>query len=317
MGEKVEQFGQQTLGEMARVVVGQTEIIEQILAAILVGGHVLLEGVPGLAKTLIAKALAYILDVDFHRIQFTPDLMPSDIVGTEVFDMEQRVFLTRKGPIFAGVLLADEINRTPPKTQAALLEAMQERQVTIGKEQFELPPLFTVLATQNPIEFEGTYPLPEAQLDRFMVKVRIEYPSSEEELQILALFDEGKNPFDFAAMQLRTLFSTEDVLACRREVTSVIVKPEVLEYILSLVHQARSSPRVTLGPSPRAGIALLLVSKAFAALSGRDFVTPDDVQAVVYPVLRHRIILTPESEIEGVTEEDIVRVAVEAVKVPR
>jgi len=303
--------------EMAKVVVGQVDVIDQILVALLAEGHVLLEGVPGIAKTLIARTLALTISTDFNRIQFTPDLMPSDVIGTNVFDPSSGKFSLRKGPIFTGILLGDEINRTPPKTQAALLEAMQERRVTVDGETHALSPTFTVLATQNPIEYEGTYPLPEAELDRFMFKTIVPYPAFETEMGMLARYNAGFNSIRIEEAGVKPACDTHTLIALRRTVSSVLAEEPIIDYIAKLVRRTRENRALVLGASPRASIWLLLGSKAAAALSGRGFVIPDDVKALAAPVLRHRLILRPEAEIEGVTPDRIVESTLAEVEVPR
>jgi len=264
--------------ELGKVIVGQEAVVEQVLVALLAEGHALIEGVPGTAKTLMVKTLARIVGADFSRIQFTPDLMPSDITGTNVFNVATASFSLRRGPVFTDVLLADEINRTPPKTQAALLEAMEERQVTIDGETQPLSPLFTVFATENPIEYEGTYPLPEAQLDRFLLKILIGYPSPEEETRIVANWDEGFNARRLNQVDIRPLAEAESVTRCRAEVRATRMEPGVQRYLVEIIRRTREHPSVAYGASPRASVALLLCSKALATMRGRDFSTPDDVQ---------------------------------------
>jgi len=303
--------------EMAKAIVGQDETVEGLLTGLYAEGHVLLEGVPGLAKTLMVKALAAAIGAGFKRIQFTPDLMPADVIGTNVFDLRTSEFRPRHGPVFTDLLLADEINRTPPKTQAALLEAMEERQVTIDGEPFPLSPLFTVFATQNPIEYEGTYPLPEAQLDRFLLKLAIAYPSAQEEEELLHRYQSGFKPHDLTALGLRRVADLETIRRCREEIARVVVEDGVVSYLDRLVRATRTSVQVSLGGSPRAAVALLLAAKAAAAMAGRGFVVPDDIQRLAYPVLRHRLILRPEAEIEGLQADDIIRGIIAETKVPR
>jgi len=299
--------------EVAKVVVGQDAIVDMILAAIAVAGHVLLEGVPGVAKTLLANAVARALGVEFRRVQFTPDMLPADVTGTMTLRGRELTF--RPGPVFTNVLLADEVNRTPPKTQAALLEAMQERQVTVEGEPRPLPDPFLVVATQNPIEYEGTYPLPEAQLDRFLVKLDVGYPSEEEEQALLRLEHRGVEPVGLA--DVRAVAGAADLRAVRDEVGATVVADEVIAYVAALVRRTRELPSVAVGASPRAGVHLLATSKAAARLAGRAFVTPDDVVAVAPDVLRHRLVLRPEAELERYRPEDAVATAVASVPVPR
>ena len=305
------------LGQASRAVVGQEETLELLLVSLLAGGHVLLEGVPGTAKTLMAKTLAMLLRAEFARIQFTPDLMPSDILGTSVFDLGTGRFHLKKGPIFTNFLLADEINRAPAKTQAALLEAMEERQVTLEGTRHPLPEPFMVVATQNPIEYEGTYPLPEAQLDRFFFKVLIEYPSAEEEKAIVMRYHEGFDAHRLESLGLEPVMAGPDLEALRRECRSVAVGEDVVEYVTALVRASRSSRDVLLGASPRAAIALLLGCKALAAIQGRAYVLPDDVKRLAPPILRHRLLLKPEAEIEGLTPDLVIQKLLASVEVPR
>jgi MoxR-like ATPase len=302
---------------MAKAIVGQAEVINLILVALIARGHVLMEGVPGTAKTLMVKALARTLDCNFRRIQFTPDLMPSDIIGTNVFNLRDSSFELRRGPIFTDLLLADEVNRTPPKTQAALLEAMEERQATIDDQTHDLPPMFMVFATQNPVEYEGTYPLPEAQLDRFMLKIAIDYPSKQEENEILARYHHG---FDAHALEDAGIDKAADydvIRQCREAARDIVVDESIINYISEITRQTRRVPHLLLGGSPRASIALLLCSKALAAIRGREYVTPDDVKSLTLPVLRHRVILKAESEIEGITTDNVLRNILDSVEVPR
>ncbi len=305
------------LNELRKTIVGQDEVIEQILVAILAEGHALLEGVPGTAKTLTVKTLAQIIGARFSRIQFTPDLMPSDITGTNVFNMQSSEFSLRHGPIFTDILLADEINRTPPKTQAALLEAMEERQTTIDGERYQLSPLFTVLATENPIEYEGTYPLPEAQLDRFLLKIIIDYPQQDEEQEIVARWDAGFNSQHLERANIVPLADAAAISQTRYEVRSMRMESGVQKYIVEIVRRSRTHPTILYGASPRASIALLLCSKALAAIRGRDFPTPDDVRDIALPVLRHRLALRAEAELEGATADAVISDILKAVEVPR
>ncbi|MCS6874310.1 MAG: MoxR family ATPase [Pyrinomonadaceae bacterium] len=303
--------------EIHKVIVGQDEVILQILIALLAEGHVLLEGIPGTAKTLTVKTLAKIIGAKFTRIQFTPDLMPSDITGTNVFNMQTSQFSFRHGPIFTDILLADEINRTPPKTQAALLEAMEERQVTVDGESYTLSPLFTVLATENPIEYEGTYPLPEAQLDRFLLKVLIDYPNQEEEQKIIARWDMGFNPRHLEQIDLVPIADITAIQHCRHEIKQMRTELGVQRYIVEIVQKTRNHPLIQYGASPRASVALLLCTKALAAIRGRNFPTPDDVRDVALPVLRHRIALRAEAELDGVKTDSVISDIIKSVEVPR
>ena len=304
-------------GELHKVIVGQDEVIEQILVAVLAEGHALLEGVPGTAKTLTVKTLARIIGARFSRIQFTPDLMPSDITGTNVFNMQSSEFSLRPGPIFTDILLGDEINRTPPKTQAALLEAMEERQATIDGRRYKLAPLFTVLATENPIEYEGTYPLPEAQLDRFLMKILIDYPSQDAELEIVSRWDAGFNSRHLEAVDVQPLPDANSIHNCRNEIKAMRTETGVQKYIVEIVHKTRTHPTILYGASPRASVALLLCSKALAAICGRDFSTPDDVRDVALPVLRHRLALRAEAELDGATADAVISDIIKTVEVPR
>lgn len=313
----VERVGQQVRDEVKKAIIGQGSVIEQVLVAVLANGHVLLEGVPGVAKTLTVRVLAKVLGLDYGRIQFTPDLMPSDVVGTSVYDPKSGQFTLRKGPVFVGVLLADEINRTPPKTQAALLEAMEERQVTIDGEPHPLPYPFLVFATQNPVDFEGTYPLPEAQQDRFLLKVLVDYPDIDAELEVLRRHHAGFRPQRLEDAGLSVLLSPEQLKELQAEVGGVTVEPKIFDYIYGIVAATRNASDIAVGASPRAGIALLNCSKAIAALRGRDFVTPDDVKELALPVLRHRVILRPEAEVEGLTVDRVLHSLLDAQTVPR
>ncbi len=304
-------------GQLAKAIVGQTDVIDQIIVALLSDGHVLLEGVPGVAKTLMVRALALACDLPYRRIQFTPDLMPSDITGVNILNASTSKFELRKGPIFTSVLLADEINRTPPKTQSALLEAMEERRVTIDGEPLPLPDPFLVFATQNPIEYEGTYPLPEAQLDRFLLKVVVGYPEEAAEMEILRRHDHGFRASHLEDVGIARVIDVSQLTALRQTVRQIHVADSVLNYIGVIVRKTREADQFVLGASPRAGIAVLICSKAMAALQGRNFVTPDDVKAVLLPVLRHRVLLRPEAEIEGVDADDAVMSVLNQVPVPR
>ncbi len=303
--------------EVAKAVAGHAEVLDGLLVALLVRGHVLLEGVPGVAKTLMVKALAHSLDLGFRRIQLAPDLMPSDITGNVVYEAATGDFRFRRGPVFSNLLLADEINRTPPKTQAALLEAMEERQVTIEGESHELPDPFLVVATQNPVEFEGTYPLPEAQLDRFLFKLTVGYPGRDDERSVLRMHDEGRDPHDLAGLGLRPVAGADALRDGAQRVVAVEVAEAVADYILDLAEETRRSPSLILGVSPRAAAMLLVASKAWAFLRGRGFVTPDDVKALVRPAWRHRVVLRPEVELEGATTDSVIDAVVDRVPVPR
>lgn len=303
--------------EVRKAIVGQESAVEQVLVAILANGHVLLEGVPGIAKTLLVRATARALHLDYGRIQFTPDLMPSDVIGTNIFNPKQGDFELRKGPIFVNVLLADEINRTPPKTQAALLEAMEERRVTIDGTGYPLPPPFLVFATQNPIEFEGTYPLPEAQQDRFLLKVVLTYPEADVEMDVLRRHHSGFRPQNLEDAGIQPVVDAEQLVRMQDEVGRITVEDKIFNYIYHLVEATRKSNDVLVGASPRAGIAMLNCGKAMAALRGRDFVIPDDVKDLALPILRHRVLLRPEAEIEGLTADRVLTSLIEAQVVPR
>lgn len=301
--------------ELHKVIIGQDAFMDQLLIALYAGGHVLVEGVPGIAKTLTAKLLAHTIDVGFSRIQFTPDLMPSDVVGTTVFNMQSSEFSFNPGPIFSQIVLIDEINRAPAKTQAALFEVMEEMQVTVDGNTYLMEFPFFVMATQNPIEQEGTYKLPEAQLDRFLLKINLEYPSLKEEQDILRRFRNDFKPGQSETLQ--KVFHPEELKQCRKLVEQVYIKDELLDYIAAIVHHTRNSGDLYLGASPRASLAILRTSKAYAAIQGRDFVTPDDIQYVAYPALNHRIILTPEREMEGYLAKDVIKDIVQKIEVPR
>jgi len=303
--------------EMRKVIVGQEEAMRGLLIALFCQGHALLEGVPGTAKTLMVRALARILQLRFTRIQFTPDLMPSDVVGTNVFDLQKNEFVLRRGPIFTDLLLADEINRTPAKTQAALLEAMQERRVTIDGVPYPLGSAFTVYATQNPIEYEGTYPLPEAQLDRFLLKIQVGYPSEWEEDRILDFYNRGLEPHRVDTSNVEPRLTAEDIAQCREVIRNLRMDDTLVSYVRQLMVATRQSDEILVGCGPRAGIHLLLASKAHAALNGREFVTPDDIQTMAFPTLRHRLILNPEAQAEGLTTDEVIRSVLDKVPVPR
>jgi len=300
-----------------KIVVGQDQPIFALLVALLGEGHALIEGVPGTAKTLIVRVLALLLGAEFRRIQFTPDLMPSDVVGTTVFNPKSGEFFTRRGPIFTNLLLADEINRTPPKTQSALLEAMEERQVTIDGVSSPLPPLFMVCATQNPVEYEGTYPLPEAQLDRFMVKSNTDYPTAPEEVALLARSAAGFDSRHLEREGLAPVVTQEEVFAGRQDVRAVHASSGLQHYVYDICARTRSASEVSLGASPRAAIQLLIAAQAAAAIDGRDFATPDDVKEAAPVVLPHRVLVRPEAEVEGLTSEAIVKRILDAAPVPK
>ena len=303
--------------EAQKVIVGQTELFELVVVSLFSGGHVLLEGVPGTAKTLIAKTLAMVVSGQFSRVQFTPDLMPSDIVGTSVYDLTTNQFNLKRGPVFTNVLLADEINRSPAKTQSALLECMEEQQVSIDGVRHELPPPFMVLATQNPIEYEGTYPLPEAQLDRFLFKLRVNYPIPEVETQILMNYHQGFNATRLETVGIESIVDGASLEECQAEIQKVTVEDSIFNYIVGLAEASRNSNELVLGGSPRASIALLLASKTYAALQGRDYILPDDVKFLAPHVYRHRILLKPDAEIEGLTPDDIIDRLLAEAEIPR
>lgn len=296
---------------------GQAALVQQLLVALLSGGHVILEGVPGTGKTLTVKAMARFIEAEFRRIQLTPDVLPSDILGTNIFDFNRREFTLKPGPIFTQILLADEINRTPPKTQAALLEAMEEQQVTLDGESLPLSPLFWVIATQNPLEFEGTYPLPEAQLDRFLFKLLVDYPEPRAEKQMLLNAQAGLQTKRLDLEALKPLATVEQVIAAREEIRSVRVAEPLVDYLLALVQQTRQHPDLILGASPRSAVAWLQASKANAWLSGRDYATPDDFKAIAQPLLRHRLILRPETQLDGLEVDSVIVSLLKQVPVPR
>ncbi len=301
--------------QLRAVIVGQEDFVELLLVALLADGHVLIEGVPGVAKTITAKLLAKTIATDFNRIQFTPDLMPSDILGTSVLNMKTSNFEFKEGPIFSNLVLVDEINRSPAKTQAALFEVMEERQVTIDGVKYEMKPPFMVLATQNPIEQEGTYALPEAQLDRFLFKINVGYPELDDEILILQMHNDRKGALPQSLV--KSVLKEKDLAEYRCKIFEVIVEEKIVKYIAEIVLKTRSHPHLYLGGSPRASIAVLMASKAFAAVNGRDFVIPEDVKKSLYPVLRHRIILTPEREMEGGTPDKVIEMIIQSVEIPR
>ena len=301
--------------ELKKVIVGQKDMMDLLIVSLLADGHVLIEGVPGVAKTITAKLLARTIDVGFSRIQFTPDLMPSDILGTSVFNVKTSDFEFKKGPIFSSMILIDEINRAPAKTQAALFEVMEEKQITIDGQTFKMDEPFVVLATQNPIEQEGTYRLPEAQLDRFLFKINVEYPNADEELEILLKEQALENTTK--ASKIETVITGEKIVEYRNLVNQIKIEGNLLKYIANIVVNTRSNSFLYLGASPRASIAILGASKAFAAIEGRDFVTPEDIKRATIPVLEHRVIVTPEREMEGLTSKQIIEQIIEAVEIPR
>jgi len=304
-------------GEVAKAVVGQDAAVTGLVIALLCRGHVLLEGVPGVAKTLLVRALSAALALETKRVQFTPDLMPGDVTGSLIYDARTSQFSFRAGPVFTNLLLADEINRTPPKTQASLLEAMEERQVTVDGVPRPLPEPFIVAATQNPVEYEGTYPLPEAQLDRFLLKLTMPLPGRDDETAILAAHHGGFDPRDLGAAGVQAVASAADIEAGRRAAGATTVRPDVMTYIVDIARATRQSPSLSLGVSPRGAVALLNTAKAWAWLSGRDYVTPDDVKALARPTLRHRMAVRPEAELEGVSPDGVLDTVLAAVPVPR
>jgi MoxR-like ATPase len=313
----IEQVVLQIQREIGKVISGQQDVIEQVIAAVLADGHILLEGVPGLGKTLLVRTLSHTLGMTYGRVQFTPDLMPSDVTGTMVFDAKSSEFQFRKGPIFVGLLLADEINRTPPKTQASLLEAMEERRITVDGVSHILPEPFLVFATQNPVEYEGTYPLPEAQQDRFLMKVLLRYPSPADEVEVLKTHHSGFSPQKLEARGVEQVTNAGQIRELQALVKQTTVEDKIFNYIYEIVKTTRDNRDIMVGASPRAGIALLNVSKAYAQIRGRTYVIPDDVKDAAPAVLRHRIIMRPESEIEGLTQDDTVRRILDSIPVPR
>lgn len=306
----IREIAQDVLSEVSRVIVGNGEILQQLFIALLVNGHVLLEGVPGLGKTVMAKTFANSLGISYKRIQFTPDLLPADITGTKIFSQEEGTFVLQKGPVFANVVLADEINRSSPKTQAALLEAMAERQVTIEGETLPLEKPFIVIATENPVEMEGTYPLPEAQVDRFLFKLWLDYPEQDEEVEILRRQLGGESP------TVDHVTSGDEILVAQKLINSVYIDERILKYIRDIVIKTRSHPQVALGCSPRASLVLMKASKARAAILGRKYVTPDDVRALIIAALNHRILLKPEAELEGLDVKAVIKNIIEEIPVP-
>ena len=312
---KIQEAVAKVKAEVQKIIVGQDNMIDLTLIALFAGGHVLLEGVPGIAKTLAAKLMAQTLNVDFKRLQFTPDLMPSDVTGTTIFNQQQSKFEFNRGPIFSNLVLIDEINRAPAKTQASLFEVMEEKQITVDGTTYKMSFPFMVLATQNPIEQEGTYKLPEAQLDRFLFRIILEYPALEEERQILYRFKD-----DFKKRQVddvQAVLTAQEIKECQDIIEKIYIKDQLLDYIAEIIHNTRSHADLFLGASPRASLAIMQTSKAYAAMNGRDFVTPDDIRFVASPVLNHRIILTPEREMEGLQIEDVIEEIIAGIEVPR
>jgi MoxR-like ATPase len=303
--------------ELSKAIIGQEHVIDEIIATFLAGGHVLLEGVPGIAKTLMVRSLAEIINASFKRVQFTPDLMPGDLTGINVFNPSKGEFELRRGPIFTDILLADEINRTPPKTQSALLEAMQERQVTIDGVRWLLNKIFTVFATQNPIEYEGTYPLPEAELDRFMMKIKIDYPLENEERDIIMKFHTRGDFFNIDELGINKIADEKSINDARDEIKRIRVESSIADYIIKIISATRNHPHIALGASPRGSLAFIAIAKTEAARSGRNYVVPDDVKDFARPIMRHRLILRPEAEIEGMSADNVIEEIIEQVPVPR
>jgi MoxR-like ATPase len=314
--EAVRQLLNHLRPEMGKVIVGQQEFCDQCVVALLCRGHALLEGVPGVAKTLVVKTLSRLLRLRFQRVQCTPDLMPADIIGTNILNMATGAFSLHRGPVFADLLLVDEVNRMPPRTQAGLLECMEEYQATIDGMGYPLSPIFTVFATQNPVEFEGTYPLPEAQIDRFLLKVKVEYPEASKEVQLLSNVQNGFEARDLDSLELATL-DAEILIDAQKEVKAVKVEKTLLDYIVQIVRRTRDWPSLSLGASPRAAICLMAVAKALAAMDDRDYLIPDDVKAAGAPVLRHRLLVKPEADLEGITADQIVTEILRSVEVPK
>lgn len=308
--EPIREIAQEVLSEVSRVIVGYGDILQQLFIALLVNGHVLLEGVPGLGKTVMAKTFAKTLGISFRRVQFTPDLLPADITGTKIFDQNEGAFVLQRGPLFANIVLADEINRSAPKTQAALLEAMAERQITIEGETLPLQKPFMVIATENPVEMEGTYPLPEAQLDRFIMKLWLDYPEKEEEVDIMRRQISGDSP------SVESITSGEELLTAQKLMNMVYIDDRILKYIRDIILKTRNHPQVALGCGPRASLVLMKCSKARAAILGRVYVTPDDVRALVVPALNHRILLKPEAELEGLDVKTVIKNIIEDIPIP-
>lgn len=315
--EKMGNAYQSIKQELNKIIVGQDEVVENILICLFSEGHILIEGVPGLGKTLIVSALSRILDADFKRIQFTPDLMPSDITGTTIFDSDEKKFIIKKGPVFTNLLLADEINRSPAKTQSALLQAMQEKSVSIDGTDYDIEGFFICLATQNPIEMEGTYPLPEAQIDRFLMKSVITYPSAEQEIQILRNYRGGFSPADLSVSGIKPVLKKEEVTEVKNAASTIVVDDGILRYIANIVNSTRDFPGIAVGSSPRGSIALFQTSRIKAVFEGRDYVIPDDIKGLCHPVLRHRLILEAEAEIEGFTSDDYIEKILNETEIPR
>ncbi|MEL6438001.1 MAG: MoxR family ATPase [Cyanobacteria bacterium J06621_8] len=299
------------------IVIGQLDLVKQLLIALLSGGHVIIEGVPGTGKTLLVKVLSKLIAADFRRVQLTPDILPSDILGTNIFDLNSRDFILKKGPVFTEILLADEVNRTPPKTQAALLEAMEEQQITLDGKTMLLPPLFWVIATQNSLEFEGTYPLPEAQLDRFLFKLLVDYPAKDAEKQMLMNAQQGFKAKKLDLDSIEAIATVEDILSLRQQVQNIQVESNIIDYLLDLVERTRQHPDLILGASPRSAVAWLNATKASACIAGRDYVIPDDVKTVASPLLRHRLLLKPEAQLDNVQIDEVIDGILKQISVPR
>lgn len=315
--KQVQTLFDQLIDQIGEVVVGQQELVEGVLVALFSEGSILIEGPPGLGKTLLVNVLSRSVSCQFRRVQFTPDLMPSDVTGHSVYDMQQQSFQFNEGPVFTNILLADEINRSPPKTQASLLEVMQERQVTVDGKTHQLSPPFLVIATQNPIEHEGTYPLPEAQIDRFMFKLLVDFPPPDSELDILSHFAAGRDPRTLKGFELQPILRPEQILEIQQAVSRVIIEPNLLKYIVKILGAARTWGTVTIGPSPRAGVSIVLAARTLAACRGRDFVIPDDIKELCPWILRHRLRLRPETELEGISADDTIQAILESVEAPR
>lgn len=312
---ELKQMVEQLKAELHQIIIGQHEFIELLIVSLLADGHVLIEGVPGIAKTITSKLFAKTINTNFNRIQFTPDLMPSDVLGTSIYNKGSQQFEFKKGPIFSNIVLIDEINRAPAKTQSALFEVMEEYQITIDGKVYNLKPPFMVVATQNPIEQEGTYALPEAQLDRFLFKIKLTYPSLEEEVEVLKTHHQRKT--QSAIGLIKAVVDTKDLMNYRELINSIVFENKLFDYIAKIISETRQHPHLSLGASPRASLAIMKVSKVFAAIKGRDFVTPDDIKQALNPVLNHRIVLTPEKEMEGMRTEDVVDMIVKSVEIPR